>query len=81
MKRTPGTVLITGASSGIGRALVLEYARRGAHVMAAARREAELTSLCDEVKAAGGRLLSRFSKHLPYALHAWLTRALAGGAR
>lgn len=54
-KRTPGTVLITGASSGIGRALVLEYARRGAHVMAAARREAELTSLCDEVKAAGGR--------------------------
>jgi NADP-dependent 3-hydroxy acid dehydrogenase YdfG len=54
-KRTPATVLVTGASSGIGRALVLEYGRRGAHVMAAARREAELTSLCDEVKASGGR--------------------------
>lgn len=54
-KRTPATVLVTGASSGIGRALVLEYARRGAQVIAAARREAELTSLCDEVKASGGR--------------------------
>jgi hypothetical protein len=52
---TPTTVLVTGASSGIGRALVLEYGRRGAQVIAAARREAELASLCAEVKAAGGR--------------------------
>ena len=52
---TPKTVLVTGASSGIGRSLVLEYARRGAHVMASARREAELTSLCEEVRANGGR--------------------------
>jgi NADP-dependent 3-hydroxy acid dehydrogenase YdfG len=53
-KRTPRTVLITGASSGIGRALALEYARRGANVMASARREAELESLCAEIAAAGG---------------------------
>lgn len=54
-KRTPRTVLITGASSGIGRALALEYARRGANVMASARREAELASLCAEIAAAGGK--------------------------
>lgn len=54
-ERTPKTILVTGASSGIGRALVLEFARRGAHVMASARREAELASLCAEVTAAGGK--------------------------
>ena len=56
MKRLlPRTVLVTGASSGIGRALVLEYARRGANVVASARREVELASLVEVVKAAGGR--------------------------
>ncbi|MDB5219150.1 MAG: 3-oxoacyl-[acyl-carrier protein] reductase [Myxococcaceae bacterium] len=54
-ERTPKTVLVTGASSGIGRALVLELAKRGAHVMASARRESELASLCAEVTANGGR--------------------------
>jgi NADP-dependent 3-hydroxy acid dehydrogenase YdfG len=54
-KRTPGTVLLTGASSGIGRALALEYARRGAHVMAVARREDELRALCADITATGGR--------------------------
>lgn len=54
-ERTPRTVLVTGASSGIGRALVLELARRGAHVMASARRESELASLCAKVDASGGK--------------------------
>jgi NADP-dependent 3-hydroxy acid dehydrogenase YdfG len=35
--------------------MALEYGRRGAHVMAAARREAELASLGDEIRAAGGK--------------------------
>ena len=47
------TVLITGASSGIGRAMALWWAKRGAKVFAAARREAQLRSLAD---AAGGRV-------------------------
>ncbi len=54
-RRTPSTVLVTGASSGIGRALALEYAKRGAHVMAVARREPELGSLCESIRATGGK--------------------------
>jgi short-subunit dehydrogenase len=52
-----GTVLITGASSGIGRGLALEYARRGAHLALLARRAAELDSLASEVRALGGDAL------------------------
>jgi NADP-dependent 3-hydroxy acid dehydrogenase YdfG len=47
------TVFITGASSGIGRAIAIEYAKRGAHVVVSARREPELVSLCDQITAAG----------------------------
>jgi len=48
--------LITGATSGIGRGLAAWFARRGTRVYACGRREAELTSLRDEVVRAGGRL-------------------------
>ncbi len=48
------TVLITGASSGIGRALALEYARRGARLAICARRAAELESLAQEARELGG---------------------------
>lgn len=54
-RRVPQTVLLTGASSGIGRSLAIEYARRGAHVMAVARRESELSSLCEQIGATGGK--------------------------
>jgi short-subunit dehydrogenase len=46
--------VITGASSGIGRALAHVLAAEGARVGLVARREAELNALAAEVAAAGG---------------------------
>ncbi|MFL5309421.1 MAG: SDR family NAD(P)-dependent oxidoreductase [Myxococcales bacterium] len=48
---TPRSVFITGASSGLGRGLSLHYARAGATVHAAARRERELATLAEEAPA------------------------------
>jgi len=52
------TVLITGASSGIGEALAIEYGSRGAHVALLARREEELARVAGLVQARGGRATS-----------------------
>ena len=46
--------LITGASRGIGRAVALELAAAGAHVIAVARTEGGLTELDDDINAIGG---------------------------
>jgi short-subunit dehydrogenase len=49
-------ILITGASQGIGKALAEAAARRGARVLAAARSEALLTELAQQVRSAGGTI-------------------------
>lgn len=51
-------VLVTGASSGIGRALAIELGRRGAHLGLTARRADELIKVEGEVERAGGEALA-----------------------
>lgn len=53
-KLTGKVAIVTGASSGIGRATALLFAKEGASVVVGARREAELSSLVAQIKAAGG---------------------------
>ena len=48
-------ILITGASSGIGRATALSVAAKGAVALVIARRQAELDEVVAEIVAAGGR--------------------------
>lgn len=55
MERLVGkTALVTGASSGIGRAVALQLAGHGARVVVTARREERLQALCAEIEARGG---------------------------
>ena len=46
--------LVTGASRGIGRAVALDLARAGAHVIALARTQGALEALDDDIRALGG---------------------------
>lgn len=54
MAQDKSIALITGASRGIGRAVALEAARAGFHVIAVARAQRALEKLDDEIKALGG---------------------------
>jgi NAD(P)-dependent dehydrogenase (short-subunit alcohol dehydrogenase family) len=55
MKYNNQIVWITGASSGLGRAMALEFARQGATLAVSARRTELLESLGKEIEAIGGK--------------------------
>ncbi len=50
--------LVTGASSGIGRAAAKLFAREGARLVVTARRQSELDALVGEIAAEGGEALA-----------------------
>ena len=55
MSRLKGkAAIVTGASSGIGRATAKLFAEEGAKVVVAARRESELALLVSEISSGGG---------------------------
>jgi citronellol/citronellal dehydrogenase len=52
------TVLVTGASQGIGSVLAQHLSREGARVVIAARSQAGLDSVAETIKSAGGQVLA-----------------------
>ena len=57
MSAQPEIVVVTGASAGVGRATVREFAKRGAHIGLLARSAVGLEAAQQEVEHLGGRAL------------------------
>jgi NAD(P)-dependent dehydrogenase (short-subunit alcohol dehydrogenase family) len=54
MKLKDSVIIVTGAGSGVGRALALEYAKRGANVVCCGRRVGRLEETLKLIKAENG---------------------------
>lgn len=57
-KLRDSVVVVTGASSGLGRATAVELAKRGASLVLAARRDAPLEDVARDCRNAGGRAIA-----------------------
>ena len=52
------SVVVTGASSGMGKAIVELFTKEGANVVATARRKERLDALCEELKDMPGKVIA-----------------------
>ena len=76
---TDRVFLVTGASSGIGRAIALALGTEGAHVVAAGRRKERLDETVEAVRSAGGQAIAvRGDVRDPETCRAWVDQAVAG---
>ena len=57
MKLNGKSVVVTGASSGMGKAIVERFAKEGANIIAVARRKERLEELAESLKDSGGRVI------------------------
>ncbi|XP_020271257.1 uncharacterized protein LOC109846432 [Asparagus officinalis] len=64
----PRVVMVTGASSGIGREVCIDLAEAGFRIVAAARRTDRLRSLCDEINGFGSESGSDKARAVPVEL-------------
>jgi len=51
------SIVVTGASSGMGKAIVERFAKEGANIIAVARRKERLDQLAEELKDSGGKVI------------------------
>ena len=76
------TAVVTGASSGIGRAVALRLGKAGAHVFAAGRRAEALASTVEEVADVGGTATAVAADlRDPGAVQCLVDRAMTGTGR
>jgi NADP-dependent 3-hydroxy acid dehydrogenase YdfG len=79
---TGKTAVVTGASSGIGRAVALRLGEAGAHVFAAGRRAEALAGTVETVAGAGGAATAVAADlRDPGAVQGLVDRAMAGTGR
>ena len=52
------TAIVTGAGSGIGKAMAISFAKSGCNVVCVARRKATLDEVVEEITKAGGEAIA-----------------------
>lgn len=70
MKLSGRRALVTGASSGIGRAIALRFAEEGAHVAITGRRQARLVETAAKARASGVTVVEIVAEHTDPAANA-----------